>query len=179
MRKPLRRHADDLIRLEAPVDEGADPAVPIISATVTARIFDIGKDSILSVGEASAATVLRVNSARRFDVGDVLRVEQDSSFFAVGSVQSVDLASGSITISGGLTASAAIGSRVARQLGPDIACSSYNSGAANLLTTNWGFQGEKTHDHLDLRRGQNVRIEITLDDGAGRVTLESFETVVE
>lgn len=178
MRKPLRRHADDLVRLEAPVDEGADPPAPITSATVTARIYDREKDTEISNDETSGTTTIRVSSARRFETGDVVRIEQNDSVFVEATVGSLDAAAGTIAISPGLSANADAGSRIARKLGADVICLPYNSANANVETFDWGFSGEVAHNHADLRRGQRVRVEITLDDGAGRVSLESFETSV-
>jgi len=178
MRNPIRRHADDLVRLEAPVDEGADPATPITSATVTARLYDRAKDVELAEDEPSGESTLAVTSARRLEVGDVVRIEQNDSTFVEATVDVVNATAGTIQVGTPLSADAAAGSRIARKLGADIVCSPYNAAGANIETTDWGFVGEIQHDHADLRRGMLVRVEITLDDGAGRVSLDSFDTTV-
>lgn len=180
-RELVKRYNDFLVRAVAPINKGVDPHVPLDDDAgvvgCTYKIYDISKDEVLSIAEASGQTVLSVSNAGVFVVGDSVEVTQDDETLLASTVTAVDTAAGTVTINDVLTDDAAAGKRIRAIFGSSVAMLEY--GTANLDTRTWGYQAGFADDnaaYLDPRTktGMDVDIEISFNGGAG---LAAFDTI--
>ena len=169
--------SDDLLELVAPIDEGATPAAAMTTATVSAVLLDTSADTVLDQAEAAGQTVLSVESARRIEVGDVVRVEQDDATTLEATVSGVDIVAGTITLGTALAFASRRGAGVAVKIGPSVAFAGFNLAAANVETVDWGYRGEVASNHAGLIAGQVLRVEISTSQ-AGRVNRRWFDVDV-
>lgn len=169
-------HRDDAIYLWAPLDVGVVPNVVLGAATVTAILLDRSKDTALDADEAGGQTVISVASARRIEVGDVVRIELDDRTVDERTVDAVDTRAGTIDLDAGLTSAARKGAAVSVKVGPTIALALFGTPSTTSLDS-WGYVGEKPHDHAGVKRDHELRVEVTAVEGS-RVGFSSFDVVV-
>ena len=171
----IRYISDNLIRLIAPINVETNTVVT--TGTVTARLFDEGRETTLSAAEAPAQTTLSVSRARSIDVGSSVVIQlSNKTYHDGGAVTARDLEADTITITTGLANVAGIGARVMTRIGPDISLAAY--GTPSLTTTTWGFQGTMQANHADVLPGMALRIEIDLDSGGLELVSVIREPVV-
>lgn len=171
----IRYISDNLIRLIAPINVETNTVVT--TGTVTARLFDEGRETTLSAAESPAQTVLSVSRARSIDVGSSVVIQlSNKTYHDGGAVTARDLEADTITITTGLASVADIGARVMTRIGPDISLAAY--GTPSLTTTTWGFQGTMQANHADVLPGMALRIEIDLDSGGLELVSVIREPVV-
>lgn len=171
----IRYISDNLIRLIAPINVETNTVVT--TGTVTARLFDEGRETTLSAAEAPAQTILSVSRARSIDVGSSVVIQlSNKTYHDGGAVTARDLEADTITITTGLANVADIGARVMTRIGPDISLAAY--GTPSLTTKTWGFQGTMQANHADVLPGMALRIEIDLDSGGLELVSVIREPVV-
>ena len=171
----IRYISDNLIRLIAPINVQTNTVVT--TGTVTARLFDEGRETTLSAAETPGQTILSVSRARSIDVGSSVVIQlSDKSYHDGGAVTARDLEADTITITTGLGGVAGIGARVMTRIGPDISLAAY--GSPSLTTTTWGFQGTMQANHADVLPGMALRIEINLESGGLELVSVIREPVV-
>jgi hypothetical protein len=149
----------------------------LLGASGSFKVYDPSKDEVISVDEATGQSTLSVTNAGEFDIGDAVEVTQDDLTLLSASVDSVDSTNGTITLDDTLTDPAAAGSRVRVIFGASIAMAEY--GTANLNTRNWGYRGvfpssNVAHDDSRAKDGLDVNIEIRVNDGTSRDTLDTI-----
>lgn len=171
----IRYISDNLIRLIAPINVETNAVVT--TGTVTARLFDEGRETTLSAAEAPGQTILSVSRARSIDVGSSVVIQlSNKTYHDGGAVTARDLEADTITVTNFITSGANIGARVMTRIGPDISLSAY--GTPSLTTTTWGFQGTMQANHADVLPGMALRIEIDLESGGLELVSVIREPVV-
>ena len=127
-------------------------------STCSAKIFDAGKDNVLTADEAAAQTVLDVANAGDYDVDDTIELELDDGTIHSATISSIDTDSGEITIGTQLPSQASVGNRFRTKLGATITMLEY--GTPKLGMTDWGFRGTILETHVGLIPDLEVDIEI-------------------
>ena len=180
-RELVKRYSDYLVRAAHPINEGVDPHIPLNDAASVVgcayKVYDISKDEVLSVVEASGQTVLSVTNAGVFVIGDSVEVTQNNGSLRSSIVAAVSAIEGTVTINDALTDDAAAGKRIRVIFGSSVAMSEY--GTADLDTIDWGYQAGLPEDHVShldprAKTGLDIDIEISFDGGAG---LAAFDTI--
>jgi hypothetical protein len=149
--------------------------------------------------KATTKTLLVVDRAGSIELGDQLEILQDGGTLLVTTLTQVQQISGledtdnvtataapnqlifhAMTI-GALTAACSAGCRIRVKLGADLTLGSFGVfPTANPIIgdSTWGFRTTLPDTHADLRIGQDVRIEITHDGGAGLQLVDAIRAKV-
>lgn len=166
--------SDTLVEFLASIDESDGSAITVASGgSCVARLFDDNKDTRLSADEATSQTVLSVNATRgnrhAFEVGDKLYIELDDGTYDSIDIASIQHADGTITIDSGLASGAAKGAAISVLLGASVTMSEFGSPESPPEATSklWGWRGTIADTHADLEIGQEIRVQIELNGGAG------------
>lgn len=150
------------------------------SATCSFKVYDPGKDELLTAAGANPDVILNVTNAGVFQVGDVIEVDlDDGTVHDAGAIVSLDAAAGTITVTTGLASAAAADKRVRVRLGGEITMSEY--GTAKLGSWDFGFIGILPSDHPGLVIDQEIDIEISFvgDPGGGLDALDIICAVIK
>jgi len=135
------------------------------------------------------SSLLVVDRPGSIELGDQLEILQDDGTLLVTTLTQFQKISGledtdngtatavpnqpifyALTIADDLTAACSAGCRIRVKLGVDLTLTSFGDfPTANPIMgdPDWGFRAILPDTHLDLKIGQDVRIEITHDGGAG------------
>lgn len=181
----IQYRTDYFCRMKHPEDWGVDQdnaEFPVDGGTATFKLFDPGVDETVTVLVASGQPVVKVSNAGRFPIGSQFELEQDDGTFHNAIVNSVDAATGAITLAANTTDTAAIGKRVRRTFttGP-LSMTLYTIDGVTPAqgVKKWGYRGAMTDTGLHQILDQLVWSEMTLDGGAGKniVVIECFKVV--
>lgn len=167
-----------LIRAKAPIDISVEPNNPLDnttdSATCLFRVFDPGKDEILTAEHALGVSVFNITDPGVYAIGDTVLIVLDNDSFDILTISAVTPAAGTITTTVGLTSAAGSGNRVRRIFGVPVNMAEY--GAPDLDTDDWGFSGTLVADHVSQILDQDIDVEI-LFTGDGTSTKDAQRTI--
>jgi len=178
----MKYKTDWLVEELATINDSTQAA--ITTGTCVALLFDDRKDTRLSATPAAAQTILSVEHTQgknhAFVVGDALYIELDDGTYHTSDIVSIDHAAGTITITAGLTSPTTLGASVHVLLGAPITMAAFGTPESppSPTSTFWGWRGTIPDTQADIEIGQNIRIQIELDGGAGlKLRDRVFETV--
>ena len=172
----LHVHSSDTLRLKGPTDQNADASV--LGATGFAELLEERADATLTAAALSSATAIFIPDTSLYAVGDTILIWVDDGTVDVDTVAALASAT-EITLTTGLSTTAAKNRQVAKRIGAQLALVEYGTiKAAGDKTGEWGYRVNKEPSHVGLVVGQRIRVYYTLDDGAGKKVGHSEPAVV-
>lgn len=179
----IYRDSDHGIRVGG-VTAREDPTIPLAvdTATVTGRIYDRSKVRKVTEdtdGAGGSPTIMHVNGVEAFDDGDPIELTLDDGTLHNTTIASRDEDADTITLTAGIPGTNKVfeGTFAKRKFGSNIAMVLYGGTPAPNSDT-WGYVGPVSDTHEGLHKGQNVRCEVTIDDGVDRKRIVTFDAKV-
>tara|TARA_R110002096_G_scaffold157101_13_gene321920 strand:+ start:189 stop:734 length:546 start_codon:yes stop_codon:yes gene_type:complete len=173
--KPMQFRTDYNVEFRGPHLISTNSAVN--SATSIARLYNDEKNDLTSSSTASGATTLVADNPSLFQVGDILIITlDDQTLHSCGAITEISLSQSTIKFTTALASIASIGARLGVQLGANISMLLYGSPVVKQY--NWGFRGIIPYNHVGLRIGQIIRIEIDFTTSAGAKALSIIRTSI-
>ena len=183
--KTIILNSDAGIRVGGVTDQSDITAKTAVdTATVTGRLYDkkkIRKLTAQTDGNDGPVnnTLVAVSSVESYVDGEPLELRLDNGDLHETTIVSRDSDTDVITISAAVPAgrTADIGTFAKRKLGVDIDMTLYGATPVPSVDT-WGYSGPVADTHEGLHLGKKVQCEVTIDDGAGRKRVVTFDAVV-
>ncbi len=160
-----------LIRFVGPLDVGTQNPLDNTEdgATGSFTLYNDMADRFTTAVVLSGSAVIPIGNVDSFAVGDIAAIFIDPQTVFDSVILSIDSALNELTITAGVPSDAPAKTLVALKLGPVILMTEY--GTPVVGSEAYGFQGTILGDHDDLRRGQQIRIEMTFEGTAEPGTL--------
>jgi hypothetical protein len=177
----IKFKSDNLIELNGTVDEAAQTAITLASGaggnTCVARIFDDSKDAAVTIGSISGDNFLNVSDVTKLEVGDNLYIELDDGTYYERIIAAIDTTTKIVGLTATMTIVVSPGRLVSVMLGASVSMLEYGTPVVGQY--DWGWRGVIGWNRPELRVGQSLRIEITLDGGTNLVLRQDIRALVD